>query len=296
MTEQQLEYFLAIVETGSFSQAAVQHNTTQSSISKQISALEDELAVQLFNRTKRKVMLTSAGEAFLVYAKKNVKEFYVMKYEMLTYADRRESSITVGMHCLATHYDTWPSLMDFQAIYPQFMFKIKKLPNWDIMDALKTHECNFGILYDSDVDTSKYNVLPLTSDHLVLAVPEHHHLADRDMIALEELRDEKLAFTADRTQMQHITLNACRKAGFEPIVDCTESFPEPLLALMKIRGAGLLFLEKALHYYSLEGIKVVHLKEEYPVNLVMIRPASIKLTIAEKSFINYLQQYPDLVV
>lgn len=296
MTVQQLEYFLSIVDTGSFSQASVMHNTTQSSISKQISALEDELGVQLFNRSKRKVSLTPAGEAFAIYARKNLKEFYGMKDEMLSYADRRESSITVGMHCLATHYDTWPSLMDFHALYPQFMFKIKKLPNWDIMEALKTHECNFGILYDGDVDHSKYSAFPLASDHLVLAVPEQHHLASRPVISLEELRDEKLAFTADRTQMQHITLRACRKAGFEPRIDCTESFPEPLLALMKIRGAGLLFLEKALHYYALDGIKIVRLREEYPVNLVMIRPVGSKLTVAERSFMNYLHQHPEPLI
>lgn len=296
MTVQQMEYFISIVDTGSFSQASVIQNTTQSSVSKQISALEDELGVQLFNRTRRKIKLTPAGEAFAAYARKNIKAYYNMKNDMLSYADRRESSITVGMHCLATHYDTWQSLMDFHALYPQFMFKIKKLPTWDIIEALKTHECNFGILYDGDMDTSKYNTLPLVSDHLVLAVPEHHHLSNHQVIGLEELCNEKLAFTADRTQMQHIAIKACRKVGFEPKIDCIESFPEPLLALMKIRGAGVLFPEKALNYYALEGIKVIHLKEEYPVNLVLIRPIHSKLTVAEKSFINYLRQHPDALM
>ena len=64
MEIKQVQYFLAIVETGSFSAAADNLYISQSSLSKQIIALEKSLDVQLFDRSKRKVSLTEAGKVF----------------------------------------------------------------------------------------------------------------------------------------------------------------------------------------------------------------------------------------
>ena len=70
MEIRQIQYFLSIVDTGSFSAAADEHYISQSSLSKMIIALEKELTVTLFDRSKRKVSLTEAGEAFLRHARK----------------------------------------------------------------------------------------------------------------------------------------------------------------------------------------------------------------------------------
>jgi Transcriptional regulator len=292
MRTSQLEYFVSIVDSGSFAQAAFDHNITQSAISKQISSLEDEIGIQLFDRIKRKAIITPAGEAFLDFARKNIHEYRAMRQDMLTYADRRETSIRVGMHCLATHYDTWLTFAEFQDEYPQFLFEIKRLPNWDILDSLTTHNCNFGVLYDKTIDQSKFCFIPLTSDKLVLAVSKKHHLASRKFVAIEELHNEKLAFTMERTQMRQIGLTACREAGVEPIIHCSNSFPEPILSELRMQGVGLLFLKRALHYYSLDGIKVIPLKNDYVVHLSLIYPRNSKLTIAEKSFIAFTKKHP----
>lgn len=61
MLFRQIRYFLAIAETGSFSEAAARCFISQSSVSQQIKALEDELGVQLLERTPRRVILTEAG-------------------------------------------------------------------------------------------------------------------------------------------------------------------------------------------------------------------------------------------
>ena len=71
MEIRQVEYFLSIVKTGSFSEAADEHFISQSSLSKNIIALEKELGVSLFDRSKRKVFLTDAGEVFLEHARKD---------------------------------------------------------------------------------------------------------------------------------------------------------------------------------------------------------------------------------
>ncbi|WP_323365918.1 LysR family transcriptional regulator [Leptothoe sp. PORK10 BA2] len=59
-----IQSFVRVVETGSFSAVAREHNTTQPTISKQIAALESYLDVQLLNRSTRKLQLTQEGERF----------------------------------------------------------------------------------------------------------------------------------------------------------------------------------------------------------------------------------------
>jgi len=61
MDIKQIEYFVSIVETGSFGSAAEELYISQPSLSKQIIALEKELEVKLFDRSKRKIVLTDAG-------------------------------------------------------------------------------------------------------------------------------------------------------------------------------------------------------------------------------------------
>ncbi|MGB0843268.1 MAG: LysR family transcriptional regulator, partial [Alphaproteobacteria bacterium] len=59
-----LRAFVRVVELGNFSEAGRQLGMAPSSVSRQISQLEDDLAVQLFNRTTRKVSLTEAGKLY----------------------------------------------------------------------------------------------------------------------------------------------------------------------------------------------------------------------------------------
>jgi DNA-binding transcriptional LysR family regulator len=69
----QLKSFVAIVETGTFVQAAATVNRTQSALSLQIKKLEEQLGCALFDRTSRKVALTPQGEIFLGYAKRIIQ-------------------------------------------------------------------------------------------------------------------------------------------------------------------------------------------------------------------------------
>ena len=68
MNFNQLKYFVAIVEQGSFWAAALEEYISQSSLSKQIKALENELGVVLFKRSGNKITLTEAGQCFYEYA------------------------------------------------------------------------------------------------------------------------------------------------------------------------------------------------------------------------------------
>src|SRR5437588_214721 len=74
MEIRQLKAFLAIAEAKTFTAGARQVNVTQAAISMQIRQLEDEVGLQLFTRTPRRVILTEAGEYLLDRARKILRE------------------------------------------------------------------------------------------------------------------------------------------------------------------------------------------------------------------------------
>lgn len=75
ITIEQLKYFLAVEKYKNFSVASYELCISQSSLSKQIKALENELDTILFDRTTRNITLTDTGKEFLIYAKNSIKSY-----------------------------------------------------------------------------------------------------------------------------------------------------------------------------------------------------------------------------
>ena len=82
MEIKQVQYFLTVAEAGSFSVAAEDLYISQSSLSKQIIALEKELGIPLFDRSKRKIALTPAGETYLKHARNIHAEYQVLMTDL----------------------------------------------------------------------------------------------------------------------------------------------------------------------------------------------------------------------
>lgn len=78
MLLKQMKYFITVVDLHSFTEAAEQCFISQSAISQQIKALEKELGVRLFERSKRQFSLTAAGEYFIV-----MEKYFLMKLKIL---------------------------------------------------------------------------------------------------------------------------------------------------------------------------------------------------------------------
>lgn len=96
MNLNQLKYFLAIVKTGSFSNAADDMYISQSSMSKQIKALETELGVDLFKREHSKVYLTEIGAEFAKYAEMTIKQHNDMLLYLDEFATKKSNTIRFG--------------------------------------------------------------------------------------------------------------------------------------------------------------------------------------------------------
>ena len=96
MLKKSFYFFMSVVETGSFSQAAKKHYLSQAAISQQISKLEEEVGVRLFDRSKYRPELTEAGKYY--YQKiKQLSEEYEKIEKQTRYIQKKNSQKIVGM-------------------------------------------------------------------------------------------------------------------------------------------------------------------------------------------------------
>ncbi|MDO4920413.1 MAG: LysR family transcriptional regulator [Phascolarctobacterium sp.] len=96
MLLRQMKYFLAVADCKSFSEAAEQCFISQSAISQQVKALEDELGTELILRSNRRFALTPAGEFFYQKAKAIVQETENLKNNLYQLERRQESRLRIG--------------------------------------------------------------------------------------------------------------------------------------------------------------------------------------------------------
>ena len=117
MNLNQLKYFLAIVKTGSFSNAADDMYISQSSMSKQIKALETELGVDLFKREHSKVYLTEIGAEFAKYAEMTIKQHNDMLLYLDEFATKKSNTIRFGSIPVVSSYGISAQIAQFTTNY-----------------------------------------------------------------------------------------------------------------------------------------------------------------------------------
>ena len=123
MRLEQLQAFLAIAETGSFQQAARKCGVTQSTISRQIQALEADLKVQLFHRTTQ-AKLTLAGERLLPRVRKICQEWRYVTEEIADLMAGKQPELCIAaIHSLCAHYLP-PVLQKFCRKYPDVQLRV----------------------------------------------------------------------------------------------------------------------------------------------------------------------------
>ncbi len=120
----QLRHFQAIVECGSFTEAAEQCHISQSALSQQIQSLEIELGVKLLNREKRKISLTEAGEHFYRKSLILVADYERLVRETLKIANGNEVSLKIGVLLSYGGEELQKAVSTFSRKYPDINIKI----------------------------------------------------------------------------------------------------------------------------------------------------------------------------
>lgn len=202
MELRQLNYFIKVAESLSFSDAAKEVCVTQSTLSQQIKQLETELDTPLFVRSSHKVELTEAGELLLPYARRVVNEARMCMNRLADLKELNTGSLDIGVTYSFSPILT-ETLMEFMKRYPNVKLNICYKPMADLMEMLTRHSLDFVLAFKPIIPIPGVESHILFQNALAAVVGSSHPLARHKKVSLPELEKYDLALPSRGLQARN---------------------------------------------------------------------------------------------
>ncbi len=245
MNIRQLEYFVAVSELLNFTNAAKQFYISQTAVTQQIKALENEIGVTLFNRNNRTVELTPAGKIFLDDAKAIIRR----TQDAVERAQKADTIFTghINIGFVKGYEKTNLSdlLADFHIKYPNISFKFIRENTTELYDGILDNSIDIviNILFPND-DLKDVETHVVCQYPLIAVMPKSHPLSHRSIIKRSDLKGYPLVdikISDNRYGEATTILKAFTKAGFLPNVQyVSDDMETSILAVSAGLGYALL--------------------------------------------------------
>ena len=148
MEIRQLRYFVAIVDHGSLSRAALVLHVAQPALTQQLRQLEEELGAQLLHRSAQGVLSTDAGKVFYEHAQAILKQVSDARSAVTQSATRPSGSVTLGLPHSISGALALPLLIAARASYPEITLQLTEELSGNLAEQLKSGRINLAVLFD----------------------------------------------------------------------------------------------------------------------------------------------------
>src|SRR3954464_73516 len=166
MELRQLRYFVAIVDHGSLSRAALVLHVAQPALTQQLRQLEQELGVQLLHRSAQGVLSTDAGKVFYEHAQAILKQVADARSAVTQSTTRPAGAVTLGLPHSISGALALPLLMATRASYPEITLQLTEELSGNLTEQLKSGRVNLAVLFD-DGQLAPFASTPLVDEALM---------------------------------------------------------------------------------------------------------------------------------
>lgn len=215
-----LKEFLALAETQNFWEASELLFMNESTLSKHIKKLENELQVPLFDRNTRKVSLTPFGKCLIPYARSMVETEQSFFDDLEKQMQAQSSRLVLGVIPSMVQYRITDILVDFRKKHPhQNAIQVLEGDTTYLMEALIHRTCSMAFLRDSflhPIDDTIFEKIPYTKDQLCILLPSDHPKASMESVSLKELSGEDFVVLNQGTLLHQLFTSLCASCGFQP--------------------------------------------------------------------------------
>lgn len=237
----QIRYFQSVVKLGSFTEAAEEHYISQSAISQQIKALEDELGVKLLERKKRSFTLTKAGEYFYRKSLVLVADYDSIVREVQNISGSRGELLKVGLLKGYSGKEFNRAVSEFTAKFPDVTVEVTH----------GNHDALYALLRNGEIDIVLNDQRRAFSDeyiNIVLDIREYYGeissnspLAQLDEVEITDLKNTPLILLASTDQQETERSFYLNDLGFKSEIYFTEYIDDALMQV--IQGKGIMPIE-----------------------------------------------------
>lgn len=196
MTLIQLKYAIKVAGERSLNDAAKKLYISQPSLSSAIHSLEKEIGIDIFVRSKNGITLTTAGSEFIGYAKSVMEQYEILDAKYISQVNQKKQ-FSVSMQHYTFAVNAFVELVK-QYGMDEYEFEVHETKTYEIIDNVKNHKSEIGILYLNDYNRnvmtkifseSGLNFVPLFECGIYVYMWKGHPLAKQAEISLEELEE-----------------------------------------------------------------------------------------------------------
>ncbi len=214
LSVRQLRAFVLAAEHGSFSAAAAEMGVTQPGISLLIRQLEDELGLQLFHRTTRRLELSVMGRDMLDSARRTLNQLGALERHAQDLHRGQQGRLDVGVIASVACSLFPPTLARFQKQCPGVKLEFHEEQAAPLLERLRNGELEIGWgLYPSPQPELMFE--PLYRDPMIVLMHEDHALASREHVTWSALRKHQFISASLQSGVRIYTDRAAAAAGIE---------------------------------------------------------------------------------
>ena len=212
LTLRQLQYVVAVADTLGFHRAARRCGVSQPSLSAQVKQFEDVLGVVLFERDRRRVLVTPAGAAVVERARRALREVDDLVTAVTHLRDPLAGTLRLGVIPTIAPYLLPDVVPQIHAAYPSLKLVFREEKTDSVVDSLRAGTLDLGLVaLEADLEDLSHVVV--ASDPFVLALPKGHRLAKKKVVAQSELDGETVLLLDDGHCLRSQALAVCAKGG-----------------------------------------------------------------------------------
>ncbi len=284
MTIVQMEYLLAVVNCGSFSAAARRCFVTQPSLSMQIKSLEEELGVQLLDRSKKPVVATEVGEVVLSNIRQTLMAYNNIREAVADIKGEISGRLRLGVIPTISPYLTHRFVPYFVKHYPKVELEISDMVTSDIVKALRRDEIDIAVVAGG---TCGEGIVEhdLFKDRFYLYVSPENRLFNHSNINIEDIDLQELIILSKGNCMRDQVLEFCSaKQNMTSDYSFVSCSIETLMRIVDSTKMMTIIPEIALEYISDESrsrVKVLSGGEGHRVISTAVSSTYVKKSLLE---------------
>ena len=215
----QLEYFLAVCETGSFTRAAERLYVSQPAVTAAIRALEDELGILLFDRKQKLASLTAEGKIFATHVQQVMHGISQTLEEIDAMKNLASGVLNIGLNPFCALPDFCDIVKSFAARYPAIKIKLTEADDTDLINLLIDDKLDLAILCSSP-SSNALSMQSLPAQEILLCFQRRHRFHRQNSVTPAEFLPEPLLLPdADSTYRKELLRKLKLAADLQPTLE-----------------------------------------------------------------------------